>query len=54
MKKNKKKEVMTPLTEHQFHTVWTTAVGKEGYSKKLFQETLAELKDRGLVIDMPS
>jgi hypothetical protein len=40
----------TRLTEHQFHAVWTEAVGKPGYDKKLFQEVLSSLIEKGIVI----
>jgi len=39
------------LTEGQFHTIWTEAVGKDGYDKKLFQNILQSLKDKGLIYD---
>ncbi|KKN60099.1 hypothetical protein LCGC14_0535680 [marine sediment metagenome] len=35
------------LTEDQFHRVWTEAVGREGYSKALFQEVLTALQSNG-------
>jgi len=38
------------VTEAQFHTVWTAAVGKEGYNKKLFQSVLTDLHDQGKLI----
>jgi hypothetical protein len=40
---------MDKLTENQFHTVWTEAVGREGYSKDLFREVLISLKKRNLI-----
>jgi len=33
----KKTSKMDELTESQFHTVWTEAVGVEGYDKRMFQ-----------------
>jgi hypothetical protein len=42
---------MKKLTEGQFHTVWTEAVGMEGYNKKLFQNLLKSLQDKGLISD---
>ena len=47
---SKKIEVIDKLTEAQFHTVWTVAVGKKGYDKKLFQEVFEELIERDLII----
>jgi len=41
---------MTKLTEGQFHTVWTEAVGRPGYDKPLFQGLLNDMKQRGLVV----
>ena len=41
---------MTPITEHQFHAVWTAAVGRPGYDKKFFQDLLGDMIDKGLVI----
>lgn len=38
------------LTEHQFHVIWTAAVGKKGYNKRLFQEVFEELIEEGKVI----
>ena len=40
---------MDKLTESQFHTVWTEAVGMEGYNKRLFQNLLESLQDKGLI-----
>lgn len=40
---------MTSLTESQFHTVWTEAVGREGYSKILFRNVLNALYEQGLI-----
>ena len=40
---------MDKLTESQYHTIWTEAVGREGYNKKLFQEVLKSLKERDLI-----
>lgn len=40
---------MTNLTEHQFHTVWSEAVGREGYHKPLFKEILQALIDKGAI-----
>ena len=37
------------LTEHQFHIVWTEAVEMEGYNKKLFQNILQSLKNKGII-----
>lgn len=45
----KKVEKLEKLTEHQFHTVWTVAVGKVGYNKKMFQNVFEELIERGLI-----
>ncbi|MDD4970847.1 MAG: hypothetical protein PHT07_15575 [Paludibacter sp.] len=42
---------MRKLTEHQFHTIWTEAVGREGYNKKLFQNLLEALRDKGLIYE---
>jgi len=42
---------MEPLTEAQFHTVWTEAIGKVGYCKQLFQLVLQNLKDKGMIIE---
>ena len=39
------------LTEHQFHTVWTEAVGRDKYSKELFQNIFVTLKEKGLIND---
>ena len=39
-----------PITEHQFHMVWTEAVGEEGYNKKLFQQLLENMKANGKII----
>lgn len=39
------------LTEYQFHTVWTEAVGRNGYNKQMFRETLTALKEKGLIIE---
>lgn len=39
------------ITESQFYTVWTEAVGRNGYDKKMFQETLIALKEKGLIIE---
>jgi len=41
---------MEKLSEAQFHTVWTSAVGKDGYSKKLFQNVLTELQQNELIL----
>ncbi len=43
------KSMLKPLTEGQFHTVWTEAVGRSGYDKKLFQEVLQSLYSKGLI-----
>ena len=40
----------TILTEHQFHVIWTAAVGKPGYDKKLFQNIFEELIESGKII----
>ena len=40
---------MESLTESQFHTVWTEAVGREGYNKNLFQEVLIALKNKNRI-----
>lgn len=42
---------MKTLNEGQFHTVWTEAVGMEGYNKKLFQNLLKSLQEKGLIVD---
>jgi len=42
---------MTPLTEHQFHTVWTNAVGMNGYDKQLFRDLLQKMKASGEIVD---
>jgi len=41
---------MKNLNESQFHTVWTEAVGMDGYNKKMFQEVLKSLQDKGLIV----
>lgn len=41
---------MERLTEHQFHCVWTMAVGEKGYNKKLFQKVLEKMKKRKLIV----
>ncbi len=41
---------LTKLTEHQFHSVWTTAVGMEGYNKKLFQNLFQEMESQNLIL----
>ncbi len=41
---------MKPITEHQFHAVWTAAVGRPGYDKKFFQDLLGDMVEKGLVI----
>jgi hypothetical protein len=33
-----------------FHKIWTLAVNKEGYNKRLFQEIETELKKLGFII----
>jgi NTP pyrophosphatase (non-canonical NTP hydrolase) len=40
---------LQPLSEAQFHTVWTRAVGQRGYDKELFQRIFKDLKLLGLV-----
>lgn len=40
---------MEKLTEGQFHTVWTEAVGMEGYNKRLFQNVFESLQNKGLI-----
>lgn len=40
---------MDKLTEGQFHTVWTEAVGMEGYNKRLFQNVFESLQNKGLI-----
>jgi hypothetical protein len=50
---SKPKTEMSPLTEGQFHTVWTEATGKPGYDKKLFQEVLKSLKAKHLILPSP-
>ncbi len=40
---------MDKLTEHQFHTVWTTAVGEKGYDKRFFQALFEKLFESGLI-----
>jgi hypothetical protein len=37
------------LTESQFHTVWTTAVGEEGYDKSFFRKLLEKLFEKKLI-----
>lgn len=46
--KNNRK--MKPLTEHQFHAVWTNAVGRAGYDKRLFQSVLEDMIEKNQVI----
>ena len=41
------------LTEHQFHIVWTAAVGMTGYDKVLFRELLDKLVKEEKVIPTP-
>jgi phage/plasmid-associated DNA primase len=49
-----KESKMTPLTEHQFHTVWTEFALQAGYEnprdKRKFQATLESLKKKKLII----
>lgn len=40
---------MKPLTESEFHSVWTESVGMEGYNKKLFQNLLKKMTANGTV-----
>lgn len=40
------------LTEKQFHTVWVIATNINGYDKKCFQDTLTELKQKGLIYEL--
>jgi hypothetical protein len=40
-----------PLTEGQFHTVWTEAVGMHGYSNFFFQKLFNKMKEKGLLIN---
>jgi len=44
----------TTLTEHQFHAVWTEAVGREGYDKNMFLEILLKLKEDGRITQSTS
>lgn len=39
------------LTEEQFHTVWSEAVGRLAYNKKLFREVLNALTKKGLIVE---
>ena len=39
------------LTEGQFHTVWTEAVGMHGYSNFFFQKLFNKMKEKGLLIN---
>jgi len=41
---------MPALSEGQFHTVWTEAVGRKGYDKHLFQSILIALKEKGEIL----
>jgi methionyl-tRNA synthetase len=41
--------MMPELSEAQFHTVWTEAVGLEGYNKRLFQEVYNNLLKKGKI-----
>lgn len=43
-------KVENPITEHQFHMIWTGAVGMTGYDKVLFRELLEKLIHEGKVI----
>ena len=40
---------MKALTEEQFHTVWTEAVGRKGYNKEMFRNILVALKEKKLI-----
>ncbi len=42
---------MDELTESQFHTVWTEAVGVEGYDKRMFQNLFQKMVENGTVIE---
>jgi hypothetical protein len=37
------------LTDHQFHSIWTTAAYLDGYDKKFFYLLLSELEKRELI-----
>ena len=41
--------VMDKLTEHQFHTVWTTAAYMDGYNKRFFQDLYEALQREHLI-----
>lgn len=41
--------MMPELSEAQFHTVWTEAVGLEGYNKRLFQQVYVNLLKKGKI-----
>jgi hypothetical protein len=51
-KKIKKKDAPGPitLTAAQFHLIWTEAVGRDGYCKKLFQDIEKDLRQKGLIV----
>jgi hypothetical protein len=42
---------MPELSEAQFHTVWTEAVGLEGYNKRLFRQVYENLVKNGKIIE---
>jgi hypothetical protein len=46
----KKTSKMDELTESQFHTVWTEAVGVEGYDKRMFQNLFQKMVENGTVL----
>jgi hypothetical protein len=48
---SRKAITMDKLTENQFYTVWTKAVGMVEYNKSLFQNLLAQLKHEGLILE---
>jgi len=43
---------MPELSEAQFHTVWTEAVGLEGYNKRLFQQVFVNLVRKGKITSL--
>ena len=46
---SKTESKLEPLTESQFHTVWTTAVGEDGYDKSFFRKLFELLSSKKLI-----
>jgi len=43
---------MTKITKEQFHLIWSHAIGKPRYSKKLFQRLEMEFEKLGLFVNI--